>query len=226
MRTVFLPALPILVGLSCGCVAAQEQQVRPPAVAGPEVTDPARMAGDKVDPAKPPLIPAPVDSGYEIGPEDVITVWVFQQPSMSGTYPVRTDGMVSVPLIGQIKAGGMTVAQVEGEVVDKLKTGQIVIDPNVTVNVLQVNSKKIYISGEGINRTCEMPLVVPTHVSQALAYAGGFKEWANIKKIRIVRQGKDGKVQVFHYNDKQVSHGQHLEQNIVLQPGDHIYVDG
>lgn len=226
MRKAFPPALPILIGLFCGWAAAQDQSTKPPAGAGGEVTDPARMAADKADPSKPVLPAAPVDSSYEIGPEDVISLWVYQQPSMIGTFVVPTDGMVNIPLIGPIKVGGLTRSQVESEVVDKLKTGEIVIDPNVTVNVTQVHSKKVYISGEGIAKPCEMDLVVPTHVSEALAFAGGFKEFAKVKKIRIVRREKDGKTNVFYYNDKQVSHGQHLDQNILLKPGDHIYVDG
>lgn len=219
MRKAISPALTIAFCFLGWHAVAQEQQTRPPAGrGGGETSDPAEAV-------KPPTVAAPVDSGYEIGPEDVITLWVYQQPSMSGTYPIRTDGMVSIPLIGQIKAGGKTTSQVEAEVVDKLKTGEIVIDPNVAVNVLQVNSKMVYISGEGISKTCEMPLVVPTRVSQALAYAGGFRDFAKVKKIRIIRVEADGKVEKFLYNDKQVSHGQHLEQNILLKPGDHIYVD-
>lgn len=226
MRTAFSPALPIVVTLLCGWAAAQDQQAKPPAGSGSEATDPARMAGDRADPNKPPIIAAPVDTSYEIGPEDVITIFVLQQQSMSGTFPVKPDGTVSVPLIGNIKAGGMTTGQIEAEVVDRLKTGQIVLEPNVTVNVLQVNSKKVYISGEGIYKTCEMPLVVPTRVSQALAYAGGFRDFAKVTKIRIIRVLPDGTVKKYLYNDKQVSHGQHLDQNILLLPGDHIYVDG
>ena len=87
------------------------------------------------------------------------------------------------------------------------------------------NSKKIYISGEGVLKNCEMALVVPTRVSEALAYAGGFRDFAKVTRIRIIRVKPDGTVKKFAYNDKQVSHGQHLEQNILLKPGDHIYVD-
>jgi polysaccharide export outer membrane protein len=222
MRTAISPALPILLGLLCGWAGAQDQQTKPPVG---ELTDPARMAGDKTDSTKPSNAGAPVDSNYEIGPEDVITIWVAQQPSMVNQYVVGTDGMVSVPFIGEIKVGGLTKSKVEGLVIDKLKTGEIVNDPNVTVNVLAVHSKKVFVSGDGIARTGAMDLVVPTHVSEALTWAGGFKEFAKKSKIRIVRIDKDGKVTKFMYNDNQVSHGNKLEQNILLKPGDHIYVD-
>src|SRR5215472_8172612 len=111
MKTVFLPVLPLVIGLVGGVSLAQEQQAKPPAAGTGDPADAARLAGDKGD-AKAPVGGAPVDSSYEIGPEDVITVWVYQQPSMSGQYVVRTDGMVSVPLIGEFKAGGLTTSQV------------------------------------------------------------------------------------------------------------------
>jgi polysaccharide biosynthesis/export protein len=225
MRTAISPVLPIVFGLLCGWAGAQDQQVKPPAGAGSDLTDPARMAGEKGDPVKPSLVGAPVESTYEIGPEDVITVWVYQQPSMVGQYVVGTDGMVSIPLIGEIKVGGMTKGKVEAEIVDKLKTGEIVNEPNVTVNVFAVHSKKIYISGDGIAHNGAMDLVVPTRVSEAITWAGGFRDFANKRKIRIVRVGPDGKAQTFRYNDNDVSHGKKLEQNILLKPGDHIYVD-
>lgn len=211
--------------LFCGILGAQDQQTRPPVGAGGDVTDPTRMAGDKPDSSKANIAGAPVDSNYQIGPEDVITIWVYQQPNMTNAYVVRTDGMISLPLIGEIKAGGRTTAEVETEIVDRLKKGEIVNDPNVTVNVSQVHSKKVYIQGDGIQRTGAMDLVVPTHVSEAIAWAGGFRDFAKKSKIRIIRVDPDGKVEKFVYNDNQVSHGRKLEQNILLKPGDHIYVD-
>ncbi len=93
------------------------------------------------------------------------------------------------------------------------------------MNVLAVHSKKVFVSGDGIARTGAMDLVVPTHVSEALTWAGGYKEFAKKGKIRIVRIDKDGKPTTFKYNDNEVSHGKKLEQNILLKAGDHIYVD-
>jgi polysaccharide biosynthesis/export protein len=225
MKTAILRALAILFGLFCGWAAAQERQATPPAGSGSALTDPTRIAGERADSTKPNMGGAPVDSTYQIGPEDVIGLWVYQQPSMINQYVVRTDGMVSIPLIGEIKAGGLTTSQVEAVVIEKLKTGEIVIDPNVTVNVFAVHSKKVYISGDGIAHTGSMDLVVATRVSEVIAAMGGFRDFAKKSKIRIVRQGADSKAQIFYYNDNQVSHGKKLEQNILLKPGDHIYVD-
>jgi polysaccharide export outer membrane protein len=225
MRRVISPALPILIGLVCSSAVAGEQQTKPPAASGSELTDPARMGADKTDSNKPNAAGAPVSSSYEIGPEDIISVWVFQEASMNGQFAVRTDGMLSIPLIGEIKVGGMTTGQVEAEIANRLKAGEIVIDPNVTVNVYAVHSKKYYISGDGILRTGLYDLVVPTRVSEAIASAGGFRDFAKKSKIRIIRIGPDGTATSFKYNDNEVSHGKKLEQNILLKPGDHIYVD-
>jgi protein involved in polysaccharide export with SLBB domain len=85
--------------------------------------------------------------------------------------------------------------------------------------VSQVNSRKAYISGDGIGKPGVIPLAVPTKVSEAIAYAGGFRDFANKKKIHIVRGSK-----VYTYNDNDVAAGKHLEQDITLEPGDHIYV--
>jgi polysaccharide export outer membrane protein len=92
------------------------------------------------------------------------------------------------------------------------------------VGVFQVRSRKYFISGN-VGKTGEGYLVVPTRVSEALANAGGFRDFAKTKSIRIIRIMPDGKPKQFKYNDNEVSHGKKLEQNIFLEPGDHIYVD-
>jgi polysaccharide export outer membrane protein len=112
----------------------------------------------------------------------------------------------------------------EVSIAERLKANEIVIDPSVTVGVNQVKSRKYYISGE-VNKPGEQFLVVPTRVSEALANAGGFRDFAKKASIRIIRIMPDGKSITFKYNDKDVSHGKNLGQNIFLEPGDHIYVD-
>ncbi len=227
MRPAILAALPVLAGFLCGATAAQSQQQTNKPPIGSEPADPARMAADKADATiKPNPGGAPVDSSYVIGPEDVIYVWCYQQPSLNNVYAVRTDGMVSIPLIGEVKAGGLTTGQMEASIINKLKSGDIVIEPNVTVGVNAVHSKKVYIEGDGIAHTGIMDLVVDTRVSEVITWAGGFKDFAKKKSIRIVRAGKPGdKPEIFHYNAVDVSKGKKLEQNILVKPGDHIYVD-
>jgi polysaccharide export outer membrane protein len=243
MRRAIIPALPILLGLFCGYLAArqvQESQTPPPKGAQPATkgvtppaspsgadgaTDPAAMAGDKQSNAKPvPIGGAPVEKTFIVGAEDVLQIWVLQQPNISGQYSVRPDGIISVPMVGDVKASGLTTEQLEASIAERLKANEIVIDPSVTVGVFQVKSRKYFISGE-VNKPGEGYLVVPMRVSEALANAAGFRDFAKKKSIRIIRIMPDGKPKTFKYNDYEVSHGKKLEQNIFLEPGDHIYVD-
>jgi polysaccharide export outer membrane protein len=247
MRRVIIPALPVFLGLCCGYLAARQQQgtqtpppketqpakgadtksgTPPASAAGADgVTDPAAMAGEKQSTAKPVLIGgAAVEKTFIIGAEDVLQIWVLQQQGISGQYSVRPDGIISVPMVGDVKAAGLTTEQLEASIAERLKANEIVIDPSVTVGVFQVKSRKYFISGN-VNKTGEGFLVVPTRVSEALANAGGFRDFAKTKSIRIIRIMPDGKSVTFKYNDKDVSHGKNLGQNIFLEPGDHIYVD-
>jgi len=127
-------------------------------------------------------------------------------------------------MVGDLKASGLTTEQLETSIAERLKANEIVNDPSVTVGVFQVRSRKYYISGE-VNKPGEQYLVVPTRVSEALANAGGFRDFAKRTSIRIIRMTPGGESKQFKYNDKDVSHGKKLEQNIFLEPGDHIYVD-
>jgi polysaccharide export outer membrane protein len=245
MRRAIKPALPVFLGLVCGYLAAwqvQGSQTPPPteaqqtkgadrksgtaSAAGADgATDPAAMAGDKQSGAKPVLIGgAPVEKTFIIGAEDILQIWVLQQPNISALYTVRPDGIISVPMVGDVKASGLTTEQLEASIATRLKENEIVIDPSVTVGVAQVRSRKYFISGN-VNKTGEGFLVVPTRVSEALSNAGGFRDFAKTKSIRIIRIMPDGKPKTFKYNDSEVSHGKKLEQNIFLEPGDHIYVD-
>jgi len=242
MRRAIIPALPLFLGLFCGCLAARQEQgtQTPPKQALPaksadgkggagtpagagDVTDPAAMAGAKPSKGKPvPQGVEPVEKTFIIGAEDVLQIWVqLQQPAQVS---VRPDGIISIPLVGDVKASGLTTEELEAAIAKRLKDNEIYNDPTVTVGVVQVRSRKYFISGN-VGKTGEVPLVVPTRVSEALANAGGFREWAKITKIRIIRIMPDGTVKKFMYNEKEVSQGKNLKQNILLEPGDHIYVD-
>jgi polysaccharide export outer membrane protein len=233
MRTAIIPVLALFAGFGLGALAARQdqgaQQTSPKKEAEPPkpvdgVTDPAAMAGDKPSP-KPVIIGgAPVPKTYTIGAQDILQIWVLEQAGISGTYTVRTDGIISVPMVGEVNVLGFTTGQVETAIAGRLKDNQIINDPSVTVGVAQSRSRKYYISGE-VYKTGEVDLVVPTRVSDALANAGGFKDFAKRTKIRIIREHPDGTSENFRYNDKEVSHGEKLEQNIYLEPGDRIYVD-
>jgi polysaccharide export outer membrane protein len=196
--------------------AAPVPDQKPAAEAG-QAPDPVRMGaapgGDKAVGA------APVDrKSYTIGAEDVLSIVVWGNREISGNYTVRPDGMISVPLIKEIQASGKTPGQLEETIAQALRDRKMVIDPNVTVSVGAVHSRKYYIQGE-VNRSGAYDLAVPTTVLEGLVNAGGFRDFAKRSKIRILRGSKELK-----FNYDQVIHAKHLEQNVLLEPGDQIIV--
>lgn len=167
----------------------------------------------------PPGVGQPVDPNkYIIGAEDVLYVQVWREPDFTRPVAVRPDGKITMPLIGEIQAAGETPMQLTKTLTEKL--GNYVNRPDVTVTVQEVRSKKYYIDG-GVNKPGEYALVTPTRVLEALSKAGGFTEFANRRKIKILRN--EGK-QTFKFNYNQVAKGKHLEQNIFIENGDHIIV--
>jgi polysaccharide biosynthesis/export protein len=196
--------------------AGQQQSAVPAgqaaATKAPPETDPAKMAASGTPAA------GTADKSYVIGAEDVLFIQVWGDQRLSGQNLVRPDGKISMNLIGEIQAGGLTPSQLEASISDLLKSKEILNKPQVTVQVTQILSKKYYILGE-VLKPGPNPLVVPTRVLEALVNAGGFKDFANTKKIEVIR-GK----QRFRFNYKDVIHGKHTEQNILLEPGDIITV--
>jgi polysaccharide biosynthesis/export protein len=183
-----------------------------PAAPGSLETDPEKMAQS----AKPET--APGDASYVIGAEDVLGIQVWGDPRLSGEFLVRPDGRISMSLVGEVMASGLSPSQLEKSVSDLLKAKEILKNPQVAVQVKQINSKKYFLQGE-VNKTGAYPLVVPTTVLEALVNAGGFRDFANEKKIEVIRG-----LQRFKFNYKDVIKGRHTEQNILLKPGDIIIV--
>jgi polysaccharide biosynthesis/export protein len=162
-------------------------------------------------------VAAPVDpSKYQIGPEDVLFVRVWREPDFTLPVAVRPDGKITMPLIGEVRAAGQSPLQLTA-IIKQLLT-QYLNNPDVNVFVTEVRSKKFYIDGE-MNRPGSFALVTPTTVLEALSRGGGFREFANTKKIRVLRGS-----QIRYFNYKAVTKGQHLEQNIAVENGDHIIV--
>jgi polysaccharide export outer membrane protein len=161
---------------------------------------------------------SPVDPKmYKIGPEDVLRIRVWKEPELGGEVAVRPDGMISVDLIGEIQANGLTPEQLTQKL--KEEYGKIVINPVVMVSVQAVRSKKYYLTGN-LLKTGAVPLVVPTTVLEALSMAGGFTDFADKKNIVILRGDKRLK---FNYND--VIKGKNMSQNIYLENGDFVIVN-
>ncbi len=165
-------------------------------------------------------------AAYIIGPEDVLMIKVWQEPNLSGQVTVGPDGMISLQLIDEVRADGLTPGQLKAVLTEKLKS--FIVNPDVNVLVLRVNSRKFLIQGE-VSRPGSFPLTGPTTVMEALVLGGGFREFANPKKIYILRtemdpQTKKAETKKFNFNYKDVSHGKHMEQNILIQNGDQIFV--
>jgi polysaccharide export outer membrane protein len=204
-----------------GMPAAQQPapgQQTPATQAVPDKPEPAKAAAETPADTKLPPPAVPVDpKAYIIGAEDVISIRVWHEPENSGQFVVRPDGKVSVPLIGEIQAAGITPEKLSANIAEGLQ--KIMVHPEVTVGVERVNSKKYYIQGEGINRPGSYPLVIDTTILEALVNAGGFREFANTKKIVILRGSETLK---FNYHE--VTKGKKMEQNILVKPGDQIIV--
>lgn len=153
---------------------------------------------------------------YVIGPEDMLFVNVFHQPDVSGNVPVRPDGYISMRFVGEVKAAGLTTAELAELISERLS--KYFNRPEVNIQVPGIKSKKIYLSGE-IRRPGPVPLTGPMTVLEAITFAGGPADFAKKGKIYILR---DNQKLMFNYND--VIKGRHLEQNILLQNGDHIHI--
>jgi polysaccharide biosynthesis/export protein len=153
---------------------------------------------------------------YQIGPEDLLFIRVWREPDFTLPVAVRPDGKITMPLIGELQAAGQSPLQLTAALKQMLT--QYLNNADVSVFVTEVRSKKFYIDGE-VNRPGSFALVTPASILEALSRGGGFKEFANSKKIRILRAG-----QIHHFNYKEVTNGKHLEQNIAVENGDHIIV--
>jgi polysaccharide export outer membrane protein len=159
--------------------------------------------------------------GYRIGAGDVLQVLVWKEPDASlPDAMVRADGKISAPLIGDVDVAGLTIEQLQTSLVAKLT--RFFNNPVVTVYARQINSRKIYVLGT-VKKEGPIPLLRPMTVLQALVEAGGLGEWANKKKIYVLRT-VDGKQKKLMFDYGAVIKGQHLEQNITLLPDDTIIV--
>jgi polysaccharide export outer membrane protein len=210
-RSVLGGCLVVVAAATTGWAQTQQQPpprpVNPntPGLSNPQGVPTPSGPGQAVDPNK-----------YSIGAEDVLFIQTWREPDFTFVKLVRPDGKITIPLIGDVQAGGMTPIQLTKELTEKL--ANYVNRPDVTVTVQEVRSKKYYVDGE-VGRPGEYPLITPTKVLEAISKAGGFKEFANQKAVLILRGSK-----TFKFNYKEVIHGKKLEQNILLDNGDHIIV--
>jgi polysaccharide export outer membrane protein len=207
-----MAALMLISGL------ALAQDTPPPQDATPVS---ANAASNKAPYEKPAAIASPTQAGaeYVIGPEDVLHVAVWKEADLTATLPVRPDGKISLPLLNDVQASGLTPQQLAASLTEKLK--KYIADPRVTVVVTTINSKRIYLMGEVLHSGAT-PLSPNMTVLQALSSAG-LNQFANTKGIYVLRT-VNGKQQKLPVNYRKLVKGERIEQNYLLQPGDTIVV--
>jgi len=158
-------------------------------------------------------------SDYVIGSDDVLHISVWKEPDLTETLPVRPDGKISMPLLNDITAAGLTPLQLRDVITERLR--KYVTDPRVTVAVTAMNSRRVFVTGE-VNHSGPITLLPNMTVLQAISQAG-FTQFANTKAIYLLRS-QNGKQERMPFNYKEVVKGSHPEQNIYLKPGDTIVV--
>jgi polysaccharide export outer membrane protein len=216
MRLKVAPALAVpflIICLAASPGMAQRGQKQPQAALPPDAPKalptslPADATGAGVDPKT-----------YTIGPEDVLNILVWREPELTKNHLVRSDGKVTMPLLGDIQAAGLTPERLKAQITQALS--EQILKPEVTVTVMAVNSRKFYISGE-VNKSGVFSLAVPVRVFDGLNMAGGFRDFAKTTDILIIRaNGKE----ILHFNYKDYIKGKHTEKNILLENGDSIIV--
>lgn len=209
------PAILTLCLLATAGLFAQrpETQQQPEAPKASQPKSPEAAAPGKSDESQPMAVDPKT---FSIGSEDILFIQVWREPDFTRQVIVRPDGKITMPLVGEVQTSGLTPDQLTTRLTEALT--KYLNNPQVNVTVLQVNSKKYWVTGE-VNRPGQYPLAVPTNVLQALINAGGFREFANEKKIYVLRKG-----QRLKFNYKDVSKGKNMDQNILLENGDYIIV--
>jgi polysaccharide export outer membrane protein len=161
------------------------------------------------------------DSSFVIGNDDLLAINVWKEPDVSRSLPVRSDGRISLPLVGEVQAAGRTPLQLEQDITTKLRS--YIAEPEVTVMVQQINSEKFNILGLVV-KPGSYPLIRGTTILDAIANAGGFRDFAKQKSIYVLRQNASGASTRIAFNYKDVIKGEHPEQNIKIEPRDTIVV--
>jgi polysaccharide biosynthesis/export protein len=210
-----IPVLTLLALVSIGAFAQSNSPSQPPAPAAPAAD---KQAGAKQGQGSQG---AHSDSAYVIGANDVLAINVWKEPDISRSVPVRSDGKISLPLVGELTASGQTPLQLEQEITKRLQN--YISEPEVTVIVTDSKSQRVNIMGM-VTKPGAYLLTSSTTVLDAIAMAGGFKDFAKQKSIYVLRQAPDGTQKRLPFNYKEVIKGQNPEQNIRLQAGDTLVV--
>jgi polysaccharide biosynthesis/export protein len=195
-----------------------EAQPRGPKLFQKLESSPKNSATPKALPSGPATL---ADDPYAIGPEDVLKIDVWHEPEVSSVVAVRPDGKISLPLVGDLTASGLTPSQLQASLTQKLQA--FISNPTVAVTVQEVKSRKFNVLGE-VQHPGSYALGQPVRVLDAIGMAGGFRDFAKVSKIYILRPTSGGGSSNLPFNYKQVVKGIHADQNIELEPGDTIVV--
>ncbi|HYM75149.1 MAG TPA: polysaccharide biosynthesis/export family protein [Candidatus Dormibacteraeota bacterium] len=214
MKKVIRLAVLLWMGLAASALLSQTSGT-------PRTDESTPSKAEEAKETKPPDAVQDTDnpSDYVIGADDTLHISVWKEPDLTETLPVRPDGKISMPLLNDVTAAGLTPLQLKQSITEKLK--KYIADPRVTIVVTGMNSRRIFVTGE-VTHTGPMSLLPHMTMLQALAQAG-FTQFANLKAIYLLRM-ENGKQQKLPFNYKEVVKGNHPEQNIVLKPGDTIVV--
>ena len=167
-----------------------------------------------------PMAGATLPAGYVIGPEDVLSIVFWRDKELSSEVVVRPDGRISLPLLNDVTAAGYTPEQLRVQL--EKAASKFIEDPNATVVVKTINSRKVFITGQ-VAKAGTYPLVTDMNVVQLIAQVGGLLEYADAKNIVIMRT-ENGQERRLKFNYKDVVKGKNVEQNIALKPGDTVIV--
>jgi len=192
-----------------GQPTAPSHSVPQPAAAATSTDQPA-TAGNK-----------PHDDSFIIGNDDRLAINVWKEPDLSRAIPVRSDGKISLPLVGEVQAAGRTPLQLEQDIIAKLRN--YISDPEVTVMVEQINSEKFNILGQ-VQKPGSYSLTLASTVVDAIALSGGFRDFAKQKSMYIIRRNPAGGETHIAFNYKDFLKGKNSSQNVKLEPHDTIVV--
>jgi len=187
-------------------------------VAALAVTAPV-SAKDKDDKKPAATAPAPITDEYRIGPGDKLRIEVYKDAQLSQSVQVRPDGKITLPLIGDLEANGNTPLELRDTIAKSLK--EFITNPTVTVIVVEALASKVYVMGE-VTHPGTMELHGPTTILQALAMAGGFKEFANTKDVKVLRPKSGNSVETIRFNYKEMLNGD--AKPFYLRSGDTVVV--
>lgn len=181
----------------------------------------AQTAAPVAEPSAAAKPDAATAADYVIGNDDVLAINVWKEPDLTRSIPVRSDGRISLPLVGELEAAGKTPAQLQQEITTRLKT--YIAQPSVTVMVAEIKSQRFNVLGR-VAKPGAYPLSAANTVLDGIAAAGGFQDFAKQRSVYILRTGPDGKQTRLSFNYKDVIKGKHPEENVTLQPRDTIVV--